>query len=797
MKNRQIGGNSANSADKLWRIILESFQAKAIMFAVLFSVISLYGTTNYVSSTSGDDANTGADWDNAWLSLTNAVTQSASGDTVILSNGVYTLGSQLTIDKALTVIGFGDDPEDVAITPETATRIDLLKLTHADALVENLTVRDGRYGIHLSGAGTVRGCIIRHCGHHRDYTAVYLDGGGLVENSVIRDCVGGNAGGGVRINGAGTLRNSLVADNLCTIGNNIGGGVYIGGSGGLIENCTIVRNEAGNQAGGVYSLGSAGTIRNSIVMFNRSPQGMNLDGNPVVDSSTILSPVHTRTGTTRDIDPQFVDFENGDYRLRPGSPAIDTGVDEAWMSDATDLDGNPRLDGIVDVGAYEYTRGTLEAGFQPAPRSGFQDVTEIVFTGAAEGLNTNGLSFSWDFENDGTPDIEGLDLAVVTNVYSTSGHKTVKLTITNNFSETAVHIFTNAVKIGPATVYVAQGANSDTYPYASWSAAASNLQDAVDAAVPGSVVQVGKGNYLLTETLLIRDDIVLESVSGAADTIVDGQNSVGCIRMDPWEDRLSGYLAAVVDGLTIRNGLDNPGGVGMPYGGTLRNSVVSNNVGTGLTGLGGLLVSSSGSLVENCWIIYNKGQRHGAGAGKLQLGGVLRNSIVYGNSTGGGSGPGAGAFSFNRGGLIENCTIVGNYSPNNTGTGGIYASVSGTVRNSIVYFNLGDGTSGVNDIKSGSWSSTSTDNITSVLVANVSGSTADPDFVKDGSGYGETHVPGNYRLQPNSPAIDEGSFQTWMTGAFDLDGKPRIYGSSVDIGCYEWHPPAGTLIIIQ
>ena len=58
-------------------------------------------------------------------------------------------------------------------------------------------------------------------------------------------------------------------------------------------------------------------------------------------------------GNTTD-DPRFIDLAGDNYRLRMSSPCVNTGTNQAWMTNAVDLGGNERiLNNIVDMGAYE------------------------------------------------------------------------------------------------------------------------------------------------------------------------------------------------------------------------------------------------------------------------------------------------------------------------------------------------------------------------------------------------------------------------------------------------------------
>ena len=65
--------------------------------------------------------------------------------------------------------------------------------------------------------------------------------------------------------------------------------------------------------------------------------------------------------------------------------------------------------------------------------------------------------------------------------------------------------------------------------------------------------------------------------------------------------------------------------------------------------------------------------------------------------------------------------------------------------------------------------------------ANLAPGSGDPGFVADG----------DPRPGPSSPLIDGGvGDPPGGSGAFDCDGHARVVGLAVDIGAFEWAPPA-------
>jgi len=124
-------------------------------------------------------------------------------------------------------------------------------------------------------------------------------------------------------------------------------------------------------------------------------------------------------------------------------------------------------------------------------------------------------------------------------------------------------------------------------------------------------------------------------------------------------------------------------------------------------------------------------------------------------------------------GMVKNCTISGNTADAGHG-GGVY-NHNGMVRNCIVYYNENGDFYG--DVPQYS------------CVPGLSGNgniSTEPCFYDPGTGYGNNHTGGDFRLKPISPCINAGINQSWMTGAVDLDNNPRIINGIVDMGAYEY-----------
>jgi hypothetical protein len=210
-----------------------------------------------------------------------------------------------------------------------------------------------------------------------------------------------------------------------------------------------------------------------------------------------------------------------------------------------------------------------------------------------------------------------------------------------------------------ASLYVDLNCANPTPPYATWDTAATNIQDAVDAAADGDSIFVTNGIYsdggkvvygLLTNRVAIDKALTVQSVNGPAVTVIEGNGPIGdsavrCV-----------YLTnnATLIGFTFTNGATRSGGdwqteqVGggvwcEDMSGTISNCVIVNNSAIDMAG------ANSGTL-QSCFISGNVAPDAYSGAGWA----TLYDCVLSNNYAGAIAGGAAQC-------TLSNCLLINNH----------------------------------------------------------------------------------------------------------------------------------------
>lgn len=187
----------------------------------------------------------------------------------------------------------------------------------------------------------------------------------LVNCRIVGNTSYNRNGGGVYIYQYGLISNCLISGNYSSRN---GGGLYDYGGGSYIMNTTITNNTCGQSynGGGVYIVYGS-TLRNNIIWGNKRGgyytdnlymnygYGTDLYNNAIEgDESYINLSANNDGNNPSENYVRFSDPTNGDYSLHPTSACVDMGDStDIHLLSATDLAGNPRCNGTIDLGCYE------------------------------------------------------------------------------------------------------------------------------------------------------------------------------------------------------------------------------------------------------------------------------------------------------------------------------------------------------------------------------------------------------------------------------------------------------------
>lgn len=297
----------------------------------------------------------------AATTLSEAVSAAIDGMEIVLSNGTHDVTTQILVDKTLDIHGYESDPARTVVKYTGVNAFDSsFRNTRAGTFIHDLTF-DGaaanRPGWNLEGYGVISNCIIRgmkNYGYWGSVGAVSADG----KNTLVTHCVITNnettTGGApskaiVKATGGARIENCLIARNKDTVGTPLARG-----SAGAFVNCTVVSNELSTST--VLTDEGALGVTNCIFAANvRTGSGSDFSFKTDVPTACNRNLADTEVAGwlyEPDAAKIFADPAAQNWHLSVNSPARDCGVRRINLP-ATDLDGNPRKMGRVDLGCYE------------------------------------------------------------------------------------------------------------------------------------------------------------------------------------------------------------------------------------------------------------------------------------------------------------------------------------------------------------------------------------------------------------------------------------------------------------
>lgn len=260
-------------------------------------------TTYYLApSPTGSDSNAGTAV-SPWLTVAKFLTSSSAGDTLILLDGTYAMVNATITNRTIraqNVFGAVLDAGSAAKiwTCTGTTVIDGVKViddvqgyfagasgtTFRRCWFHDCLIQGLGYGVVVPGGGYVTGCVFENCGNNSDSIAVNIAGAAYIYNCVCY---------------------SDRATNIMTSFARSSGGNVV-----MKNNIIVNAGPSAFQYANLYNLSAV--IRNNCFYGNLTYLDQ---GAVTLDAANNITS-----------DPLLIDAANSDFRLRPTSPCIATGV---------------------------------------------------------------------------------------------------------------------------------------------------------------------------------------------------------------------------------------------------------------------------------------------------------------------------------------------------------------------------------------------------------------------------------------------------------------------------------------
>lgn len=328
---------------------------------------------------------------NAYASIQDALADAVDGTIINVLPGTYEAKDQMTVKKAVRIIGRGASATDVVIKNVTEAKVDkqycrVFELDNEGVSVEGLVIENGQvyngFGANVRVvSGLVSNCVIRTGlatanGGNGAGGGIEIAGSGIVMNcKVINNVVSGTAKEDAYAGGAvffpygsqGKMYNTLVAYNSyipSSTDKRGAAGIRFGGGNEqvVVENCSIVSNVVD----GTISSASAGAfcnswttkVRNCVFAANyevgsNKVSSVNFESHMSVVGCAMDDVAFNQYCIQGTVNEFFRNFGKGDFSPKPKGLLYNAGYDPL-VDMVVDVNGKPRvMFGKIDIGCYE------------------------------------------------------------------------------------------------------------------------------------------------------------------------------------------------------------------------------------------------------------------------------------------------------------------------------------------------------------------------------------------------------------------------------------------------------------